>query len=112
MDGGTGTTTFSVTCCAPSSNAAIRGRWQRCVDALRHGVAIAVCVSDRPIDWDGAGVRLVLLVAFNADDRRTFREVFDQIVVALSEPARVRKLVTAAQDYEAFIADLMDALDV
>jgi lichenan operon transcriptional antiterminator len=74
--------------------------------------AIAVCVSDRPIDWNGAGVRLVLLVAFNADDRRIFRDVFDQIVVALSEPARVRKLVTAAQDYEAFIADLMDALDV
>ncbi len=74
--------------------------------------AIAVCVSDRPIDWNGVDVRLVLLVAFNADDRRMFRDVFDQIVVALSEPARVRKLVTASQDYESFIADLMDALDV
>jgi lichenan operon transcriptional antiterminator len=77
-----------------------------------HRSAIAVYISDEPIDWGGADVRLVLLVAFNAEERRLFREVFDQMIVTLSESSRVQHLATAGTDYETFIADLMDLMDV
>jgi lichenan operon transcriptional antiterminator len=80
------------------------------MDARR--TAIAVCVSEEPVDWGGTDVRLVLLVAFNAEERRLFREVFDQVIVTVSEPARVRRLINAGSDYETFISALMDAMDV
>ena len=73
-----------------------------------HRSAIAVYISEEPIDWAGWEVKLVLLVAFNAEERRLFREVFDQMIVTLSESSRVKRLATAGTDYETFIADLMD----
>ena len=73
--------------------------------------AIAVAIGDKPVDWGGTEVRLVLLVAFNAEERQLFREVFDQMIVALSESARVQRLIAAGTDYEAFISELMDLMD-
>jgi lichenan operon transcriptional antiterminator len=77
-----------------------------------HRSAIAVYICDEPIDWGGYEVKLVLLVAFNAGERRLFREVFDQMIVTLSESSRVQRLAIAGTDYETFIADLMDLMDV
>lgn len=76
-----------------------------------HRSAIAAYISEEPIAWGGSEVRLVLLVAFNADERRLFREVFDQMIVTLSESSRVQRLATSGTDYETFIADLMDLMD-
>ena len=77
-----------------------------------HRSAIAVYISEEPIDWGGCDVKLVLLVAFNAQERQLFREVFDQMIVTLSESSRVQRLAAAGTDYETFIADLMDLMDV
>ncbi|PKH38506.1 lichenan operon transcriptional antiterminator [Nocardioides alpinus] len=74
--------------------------------------AIAVLVSKDPIDWGGTPVNLVALIAFNPDERQLFRDVFDQLVVVLTEPSRVRRLVSSGTTYEAFVAELIALMDL
>ncbi|MFV0450812.1 MAG: PTS sugar transporter subunit IIA, partial [Propioniciclava sp.] len=59
--------------------------------ATRTTIAVACC--DDPLPWGKSHVRLVLLVAFSDSDRNLFRETFDQLVIALTEPRNVQRLV-------------------
>jgi lichenan operon transcriptional antiterminator len=68
--------------------------------------SIAVATFDRPLDWAGTPVRLVLLVAFSAQDRNLFRDTFDQLVITLTEPANVRRLVDRGVTLGDFLAEL------
>jgi lichenan operon transcriptional antiterminator len=68
--------------------------------------SIAVAAFDEPIDWAGTPVRLVLLVAFSAEDRNLFRDTFDQLVITLTEPANVNRLVERGRTFEDFVAEL------
>jgi lichenan operon transcriptional antiterminator len=68
--------------------------------------SIAVASFDKPIDWAGTPVRLVLLVAFSARDRNLFRDTFDQLVITLTEPANVTRLVERGRTFEEFVAEL------
>lgn len=68
--------------------------------------SIAVASFDRPLDWAGTPVRLVLLVAFSAQDRNLFRDTFDQLVITLTEPANVRRLVDRGVTLGDFLAEL------
>lgn len=79
------------------------------MDAPR--TAISVLVSDRPIPWDEAAVRLVVLFAVSADQRRLFREVLDQLIAVLSQPACVSALLSHGGDHRAFIRTLDEMLD-
>lgn len=54
--------------------------------------AVAVCCLDKPIDWDGNRVRLVLLLAMKEERDNSFEELFSQLVKILSEGSFVRKL--------------------
>lgn len=67
---------------------------------------IAVASFDRPIDWAGTPVRLVLLVAFSAADRNLFRDTFDQLVITLTEPQNVQRLVENGVTFEDFVTEL------
>lgn len=68
--------------------------------------SIAVASFEKPIDWAGTPVRLVLLVAFSARDRNLFRDTFDQLVITLTEPANVTRLVERGRTFEDFVAEL------
>ncbi len=61
--------------------------------------AIAIAVDDVPIDWGGASVNVVALIAFAESGRAEFQEVFDQFVEAFSERENVQRLVQGAEDY-------------
>lgn len=68
--------------------------------------SIAVASFEEPIDWAGTPVRLVLLVAFSAKDRNLFRDTFDQLVITLTEPQNVQRLVDKGLTFEDFVTEL------
>lgn len=68
--------------------------------------AIAIAVDDVPIDWAGANVNVVALIAFAESGRAEFQEVFDQFVEAFSERENVQRLVHGAEDYPGLLAEL------
>ncbi|KRE21052.1 transcription antiterminator [Agromyces sp. Soil535] len=68
--------------------------------------AIAIAVDDVPIDWGGANVNVVALIAFAESGRAEFQEVFDQFVEAFSERENVQRLVHGAEDYSGLLAEL------
>ncbi|MEI5988927.1 hypothetical protein A5881_000414 [Enterococcus termitis] len=64
--------------------------------------SVAVCCLDKPIDWGGKRVKLVLLIAMKEERDHSFEALFEQLVTILSDLAFVKKL--AKQDsFEAFI---------
>jgi lichenan operon transcriptional antiterminator len=68
--------------------------------------AIAIAIDERPIEWGGASVHVVALIAFAEDGRAEFQAVFDQFVEAFSDPENVRRLVRGALDYPGLLAEL------
>lgn len=68
--------------------------------------AIAIAIDERPIEWGGASVHVVALIAFAQDGRAEFQAVFDQFVEAFSDPENVRRLVRGALDYPGLLAEL------
>ena len=68
--------------------------------------AIAIAIDDVPIDWGGANVNVVALIAFAESGRAEFQEVFDQFVEAFSERENVQRLVQGAADYPGLLAEL------
>jgi lichenan operon transcriptional antiterminator len=68
--------------------------------------AIAIALDDVPIDWGGASVNVVALIAFAESGRAEFQEVFDQFVEAFSERENVQRLVVGATDYPGLLAEL------
>ncbi|PHP53578.1 PTS sugar transporter subunit IIA [Actinomyces ruminis] len=71
--------------------------------------AIAVCLADRSVDWDGTPVRLVAMLCLSADSRDAFGDVFDAVIKALVDPAKVARLAVA-DSYDAFVATMLDVL--
>ena len=68
--------------------------------------AIAIAIDEHPIEWGGANVHVVALIAFAEGGRAEFQAVFDQFVEAFSEPDNVRRLVRGALDYPGLLAEL------
>ncbi|MDO4901462.1 transcription antiterminator [Actinomyces sp.] len=71
--------------------------------------AIAVCLADRPVDWDGTPVKLIAMLCLSADSRDAFGDVFDAVIKALVDPAKVSRLA-GADSYDAFVATMLDVL--
>lgn len=76
-----------------------------------HRTAIAIAVDDTPIDWGGAKVNVVALIAFAESGRAEFQEVFDQFVEAFSERENVQRLVQGAADYPGLLAELAHLME-
>lgn len=68
--------------------------------------AIAIAVDESPIDWGGARVNVVALIAFSEEGRSEFQNVFDQFVETFSERENVQRLVRGATDYQGLLAEL------
>ncbi|MFC9559287.1 BglG family transcription antiterminator [Agromyces sp. NPDC056965] len=68
--------------------------------------AIAIAIDEEPIEWTGARVNVVALIAFSEDGRARFQELFDQFVEAFSDRANIDRLVSDATDYPGLLAVL------
>lgn len=67
---------------------------------------IYILNSEKPIEWGGDRVNLVLLFAINRDDRVLFHEVFDNLVVLLLEKQNLDR-VLASRSYEEFVNTIL-----
>lgn len=65
--------------------------------------AVAVCCLEKPINWGGNRVRLVLLLAMKKERDHGFEELFSFLVKILDEASFVKKL-SKQTDFQDFIA--------
>lgn len=54
--------------------------------------AVAICSFEKPIQWQGKKVKLVLLLALKGERDNSFEQLFEELVMILNEPARVKRL--------------------
>ena len=59
-------------------------------------------LSERPVEWEGSQINLILLFAINREDRVMFHEVFDNLIVLLLEHENM-DLVLRSKSYPEFI---------
>ena len=78
------------------------------MDAANTG--IAVLISDTPIPWGPSVVRLVLMFAVSPEGRPVFRDVLDELISVLNEPANIIELLDNCQDHHAFVRRLSGLL--
>ncbi|MCI8334410.1 MAG: BglG family transcription antiterminator [Lachnospiraceae bacterium] len=63
---------------------------------------IYIMLSERPVEWEGSQINLILLFAINREDRVMFHEVFDNLIVLLLEHENM-DLVLRSKSYPEFI---------
>jgi len=73
--------------------------------------SIAIVINDTPMDWGGARVNVVALVAFSSAGRKSFQDVFDQFVEVFSDRNDVQRLVRRSVDFASFIDELVHLMD-
>lgn len=74
------------------------------MDAAKTG--IAVLVSETPIPWGPSSVRLVLMLAVSPDGRPVFRDVLDELIGVLNDPASIVALLDSCDDHHRFVRRL------
>ena len=67
-------------------------------------------MSETPIDWDGAPVTVVALLALAQDSRESFGEVYDSFIRTLVAPSKVSRLRAQGRDFDAFVQTLIGLL--
>jgi lichenan operon transcriptional antiterminator len=79
------------------------------MDATKTG--ISVLVSRHPVAWANSQVRLVLMFAVSEDGRPVFRDVLDELIGVLTNPAHITTLLKHAQDHRTFVRSLMSLVE-
>jgi len=79
------------------------------MDAAKTG--ISVLVSQEAIPWDGSAVRLVLMFSVSPEGRPVFRDVLDELIGVLGEPANIAAILAAADDHHTFVRALLGLLE-
>lgn len=65
--------------------------------------AVAICSFEKPIQWQGKKVKLVLLLALKGERDNFFEQLFEELVMILNEPVRVKRLAKQTS-FEKFLA--------
>ena len=78
------------------------------MDAKKTGINIIILKN--PVIWNNHKVSLVIMLAFNKNNRNVFNEVFGTIAELLIDP-NIFSNVTQATDYNMFISTLVDSLE-
>jgi Transcriptional antiterminator len=73
--------------------------------------AIAIVVNEQAMDWGGSRVNVIAFIAFNADERASFQEVFDQFVEVFGDREVVQNLTRKATGFPEFIDELVHVFD-
>ena len=62
---------------------------------------LSVVINQKPMDWDGQKVNIIMLMGLSEHDRASFRILFDSLIQVLSEPANVTRLIKS-KNYDEF----------
>lgn len=62
---------------------------------------LSAVINQKPMDWDGQKVNIIMLMGLSKHDRTSFRILFDSLIQVLSEPANVTRLIKS-KNYEEF----------
>ncbi|GAB2509068.1 BglG family transcription antiterminator [Paramicrobacterium agarici] len=73
--------------------------------------SIAIAVNERSMPWGDGRVNVVALIAFSADGRAQFQEVFDQFVEVFSERDDVASIIRGGRTFGSFIDELVRTMD-
>lgn len=65
--------------------------------------AVAICSLEKPIQWQGKKVKLILLLALKGERDNSFEQLFEELVMILNEPARVKRLAKQTS-FEQFLS--------
>lgn len=68
-----------------------------------------VVITDKSIEWGNHEVNLIIMMAFNRNERYLFTKTFEPITMILSEPENVKR-ITSCTTYEQFIMELVSLL--
>lgn len=75
-----------------------------------HRTAISILISDEPIAWAESQVHLVALFALSPTGRHVFRDVLDEFIATLADPARIARIVSEGTSYERFVRAVVSDL--
>ena len=78
------------------------------MNAVRTGMS--VLLSDKPIDWGGQMVNVVLMFAVNKEERGIFHNIFDNLIVLLLENRNLSRALKSA-DYDEFIENIIECVE-
>ncbi|MCW4457568.1 BglG family transcription antiterminator [Microbacterium sp. MPKO10] len=73
--------------------------------------SIAIAVNERSMPWGDGRVNVVALIAFSAEGRAQFQEVFDQFVEVFSERDDVASIIRSGRTFSTFIDELVRTMD-
>ncbi|MFR6361366.1 BglG family transcription antiterminator [Amedibacterium intestinale] len=78
------------------------------MDAIK--TSIAVAISKKGIRWGTNTVHLVLLLAINKADKKTFRELYESLISIFSEDSVLQEIknCTSFEDFESLIYNCID----
>lgn len=68
-----------------------------------------VCLCDKAVPWGDTRVHIILLFSVNPDDKQTFYEVFENLIVLLLEPTNALR-VAACATYASFTETILQCL--
>ncbi|WP_245840904.1 BglG family transcription antiterminator [Propionicimonas paludicola] len=72
--------------------------------------AIAVLVSDEPVDWGNSSVRLVAMLAMSPDAGTMLRDFLDHFTELLLDASKIASLIERSVDYPGFLAAVNELL--
>ena len=70
---------------------------------------LSVVINEKSMQWGNDQVNIIVLIGISKEDRKAFRELFDDLITILSEPVNVSKLIRC-KDYDGFIKGLSHLL--
>lgn len=73
--------------------------------------SIAIVINDSAMPWGENRVNVIALIAFAAEGRNSFQEVFDQFVEVFSDREDVQRIIKRAVDFPSFIEELVHVMD-
>lgn len=71
---------------------------------------MAIYISRTPIPWDTSAVNLIIMLSFNANERKVFYDIFEPLAMLLLDNNQT-KAALACQDYESFVNFLVNNLE-
>ena len=78
------------------------------MSALKTGMNIMIL--QNPVEWDNSHVQLIIMLAFNKNDRYIFNEIFEPLTMILTNRENLNRLLRSST-YIEFINVLASCID-
>ena len=74
-----------------------------------HKSFMSVVVNRKSMRWGNNSVNIIILIGIAKEDRSIFREIFNDLIIILCEPANVNQIIKCI-DYDSFIETITPLL--